>query len=373
MKLNRSGAVIRSLAFRTSLCLALCALSIFAQSERGTITGAIRDSSGAVVPAAKISLRNAATNVNIEAVSNDQGEYTVPSLSPGAYSVRVEKQGFRPSVTSGINLDAAQTVRTDVTLEVGSSTQAIEVTASAVQLQTEDAKSSVTLQNKLVDDLPLVVGGTIRTPFDLAALIPDAKNLGGDNGFSLGGGQAASYGTSLDGVSTNTSRALSKSWVSSNAPSVEAIDQFTVDTNGFKAEYGHAGGGNMTFVSKSGTNSYHGSAYEFLRNNDFDANNWFSNRSGIPISIYKQNDFGATVGGPVWIPKVYRGKDKTFFFFSYEGFRNRSGANGAQFTVPTAEMYNGDFTKWVTSAGAQIPIYDPTSQVTNADGTTTRK
>ncbi|MES1256851.1 MAG: TonB-dependent receptor, partial [Acidobacteriota bacterium] len=207
---------------------------------------------------------------------------------------------------------------------------------------------------------------------DLAALIPDAKNLGGDNGFSLGGGQAASYGTSLDGVSTNTSRALSKSWVSSNAPSIEAIDQFTVDTNGFKAEYGHAGGGNMTFVSKSGTNAFHGSAYEFLRNNDFDANNWFNNRSGIANSIYKQNDFGATVGGPVWIPKIYRGKDKTFFFFSYEGFRNRSGANGAQFTVPTTEMYNGDFTKWVTSTGALIPIFDPTTQKTNPDGSVTR-
>ena len=96
-----------------------------------------------------------------------------------------------------------------------------------------------------------------------------------------------------------------------------------------------------------------------MRNNDFDANNFFNNASGIANSIYKQNDFGATVGGPVWIPKVYHGKDKTFFFFSYEGFRNRTGANGSHFTVPTPEMYNGDFSKWVTSAGALIPIYNP--------------
>ena len=208
--------------------------------------------------------------------------------------------------------------------------------ASAVQLQTEDAKSSTTLQNKLVNDLPLQVGGTVRTPFDLASLTPDAKNLGGDNGFMLGGGQAASYGTSLDGVSTNTSRALSKSWVASNSPSVEAIEQFSVDTNGYKAEFGHAGGGNLTYVSKSGTNQYHGSAYEFIRNNDFDANNFFNNQAGIANSIYKQNDFGFTFGGPVWIPKVYRGKEKTFFFFSYEGFRNRTGANGAQLHSPDA-------------------------------------
>ena len=149
-------------------------------------------------------------------------------------------------------------------------------------------------------------------------MTPEAKNLGGKPAF-LGGGQAASYGATLDGISANTSRALQKSWVSSNAPSVEAMTEFTVDTNGFKAEYGHAGGGVMTFVAKSGTNGLHGSAYEFLRNNDFDANDWFSNRAGKPRQIYKQNDFGFTVGGPVWLPKIYNGKDKTFFFFSYEG------------------------------------------------------
>src|SRR5207302_11514376 len=116
----------------------------------------------------------------------------------------------------------------------------------------------------LINDLPLVVGGTVRTPFDLAGLTPESKNVGGDNGFILGGGQAASYGTTLDGVSANTTRALQKSWVASNSPSVEALNEFTVDSNGFKAEYGHAGGGVMTFTTKSGTNQFHGVAYEFL-------------------------------------------------------------------------------------------------------------
>jgi hypothetical protein len=365
MNPSRSGGVVRGV-----LCLALLALNVFAQSERGSITGAVRDASGAVVPSAKITVTNSATNVTVNAVSNDQGEFTVPSLQPGTYTVRIEKQGFRPNEEKGLPVDAGSNVRADATLQVGSSTQAIEVQASAAQLQTEDAKNSVTLQNKLVDDLPLVVNGSVRTPFDLASLTPDAKNLGGDNGFSIGGGQAAAYGTSLDGVSTNTSRALSKSWVASNSPSVEAIEQFTVDTNGYKAEYGHAGGGNLTYASKSGTNQFHGSAYEFLRNNDFDANNWFNNRSGIANSIYKQNDFGATVGGPVWIPKVYHGKDKTFFFFSYEGFRNRTGANGTQFTVPTPEMYSGNFQNWVTSAGTQIPIYNPLTQTTSGSTVT---
>src|SRR5579863_2691341 len=357
---------------KATLLVSLAALA-FAQSERGTITGTVHDQSGALVPAASVTITNMATNVAVHVTTNDAGEFTIPNLSPGSYLVRVEKQGFRPSEEKGLTLDAAQTVRADANLQVGSSTQAIEVQASAVSLQTEDAKSSTTLQNKLVNDLPLVVSGTVRTPFDLAALTPDAKNLGGDNGFMVGGGQAAAYGTTLDGVSANTSRALSKSWVASNSPSVEAIEQFTAESNGFKAEYGHAGGGNLTYVSKSGTNQYHGSAYEFVRNNDFDANNFFNNASNIANSIYKQNDFGATVAGPVWIPKIYHGKNKTFFFFSYEGFRNRTGANGTAFTVPTPEMYNGDFSKWVTSTGALIPIYNPLTQVQNSDGTYTRQ
>jgi hypothetical protein len=264
-------------------------------------------------------------------------------------------------------------VRVDMKLEVGMANQAIEVSAAAMALSTENAKSSVTMNNKLVDELPLVVGGTLRSPFNLAALTPEAKNVGGDNGFVLGGGQAASYGTSLDGVSANTSRALSRSWVAVNAPSIEAITEFTVDTNGFKAEFGQAGGGVMSFASKSGTNDYHGTAYDFVRNEAFDANNFFNNSNGIRRQVYKQHDFGGSFGGAVWIPKLYRGKNRTFFFTSYEAFRNRDGAAGAVRTVPTAEMYNGDFRNWVNAAGAQIPIYNPVSQTTAANGTVTRQ
>ena len=353
------------------VCLSCAILS--AQSERGTITGTVADSTGAVVPKARVVVTNLATKLVSESQTNDAGDYTAASLPVGPYEVRVEKQGFRPVVSSGITLNAASTVRVDVTLEVGSALQTVEVSASAQLLSTESAKTSVTVTNRLVDELPLVVGGTLRSPFDLAALTPEAKNLGGDDGFALGGGQGAGYGTTLDGISTNTTRALQVSWVSSNAPSLEAVTEFTVDTNGFKAEYGHASGGVMTFSSKSGTNEFHGSAYEFLRNNDLDANRFFSNRSGTPRAIYKQHDFGFSAGGPVWIPKIYNGKDKTFFFFAYEGFRNRKGATAFTTTVPTAEMYNGDFSKWVDSSGKQIPVYDPTTQVTNANGSVTRQ
>ena len=355
-----------------ALCLALCAASLFSQSERGTITGTIRDASGAVISDAKVTISNSQTGVSFSAPSNATGEYTVPQLQVGTYTVRVEKAGFRPASITGLVLNASATVRADATLEVGTSVTAVEISASALSLSTENAKMSVTIDNKLVDELPLVVGGTMRSPFNLAALTPEAKNVGGDNGFILGGGQAAGYGTNLDGVSANTTRALTQSWVAVNAPSIEAITEFTVDTNGFKAEFGQATGGIMSFASKSGTNNIHGTAYEFLRNNKLDANNFFNNARGIARPIYKQHDFGFSAGGPVLIPKLYNGKNKTFFFVSYEAFRNREGATGAQRTVPTPEMYSGDFRNWVNAAGAQIPIYNPTTQTTDAAGNVTR-
>ena len=355
-----------------ALCFIFCTAALFAQSERGTITGTVRDASGAVVPTAKVVLTNTQTGVSSTAPTSANGEYTIPQLQVGIYTVRVEKTGFRPASIIGLEVNASATVRADVSLEVGTSVTAIEVSASALSLSTENSKSSVTINNKLVDELPLVVGGTMRSPFNLAVLTPEAKNVGGDNGFILGGGQAAGYGTNLDGISANTTRALTQSWVAVNAPSIEAITEFTVDTNGFKAEFGQATGGIMSFASKSGTNSLHGTAYEFLRNNALDANNFFNNARSIARPIYKQHDFGFSVGGPVLIPKIYNGRNKTFFFASYEAFRNREGATGAQRTVPTPEMYTGDFRNWVNAEKVPIPIYNPTSQTTDAAGTVTR-
>ncbi len=352
--------------------LLLGSVLAWAQSGRGNVSGTVHDSSGASVPGAQVTVINSATNQAYDLTTNNSGDYTAADVPVGTYAVRVRKQGFSQSEVNGLIVNSAATARADVTLQIGQSRQTIEVQAGALQVDTEDSQTAVTVNQTLVNELPLVVAGTVRSPFDLASLTPEAKNTGSAEGFALGGGEADSYQATLDGVSIDTSRALQKNWVTSNAPSVEAITQFTVDTNGFKAEYGHAGGGVMMFVAKSGTNQLHGSAYEFIRNTDFDANDWFSNRAGKARQIYKQNDFGFTVGGPVVIPKVYHGKNKTFFFFSYEGFRNRNGATNATATVPTPEMYNGDFSKWVNAGGAQIPIYNPESQVANANGTYTR-
>ncbi|MDQ6700391.1 MAG: carboxypeptidase-like regulatory domain-containing protein, partial [Acidobacteriota bacterium] len=326
------------------LCLVLIAAACCAQSERGNITGVISDPSGAAIPGADIVITNRATNAVQHAVATSTGEYNAANLSPGDYKVEVTVAGFKSFRQDNVNLAAAGTVRVDAQLQVGQVSETVEVSAAAAQIQTENAKISTAVQNKLVDDLPLVVGGALRSPFNLVTITAESKGSG--NKISLGGGQAAAWDATLDGVSVTTNRSADAGEIAYNTPSVEAITEFTVDTNGFKAEYGQAGGGVMTFVSKAGTNQFHGDAYDFLRNDALDARGFFPAKR----SVYKQNDFGATAGGPVLIPKLYNGRNKTFYFLSYEGFRNRIGANDTIKSVPTPEMYNGDFSKWVDSS-----------------------
>ncbi len=306
------------------------------------------------MPGARVTVTQSATNVATNHTSAESGDFSAVNLPVGVYQIRVEKEGFKPSVRNGVTLAAAATIRVDFQMEVGTAQQTVEVTADVEQLMTENAKTSVNVSNKMVDELPLVVGGAMRSPFDLATLTPESKNYG-DNNFSIGGGQAAGYGITLDGVSAATTRALQTSWISYNAPSLEMITEFTVDSNGFKAEYGHAAGGLMSFVTKSGTNDFHGSAYEFLRNDKLDARRFFERQRGV----YKQHNFGASAGGPVYIPKVFNGRNKTFFFAAYEGFRNRVGSATTSASVPTEEMYRGDFSNWVNAGGNRITIYDP--------------
>lgn len=330
-------------------------LLVFGQSERGNITGVVTDASGAPLPGAPVTVTNSETNTAAHVATTSTGEYNVPNLSPGVYRVEVTAPGFKTFVVDRLTLTAGATLRADAQLQIGQLNESVQVTAQAIQMQTDDAKISNAVQNKLVDELPLVVGGALRSPFDLVTTVPESKGSG--NTLSLGGGQAASWGATLDGLSVNTNRSADATETAYMTPSVEAITEFAVDTNGFKAEYGQAGGGVITFVSKSGTNDFHGTVYEFLRNDVFDARDFFAQTR----SVYKQSDFGASAGGPVVLPKLYNGRNRTFFFVSYEGFRNRQGANGTILTVPTPEMYSGDFSKWVNTRGSVIPIYDPTS------------
>jgi hypothetical protein len=348
----------------------LCSAIGWAQSDRGSITGTVTDSTGGIVPDAAVTATNTATNVVSRTATNDTGAYAIPALLPGTYKVRVEKNGFKAAEQGQVVLAASSTVRVDIGLQVGEISESVEVSASLAQLQTETSKITASVSNKMVDELPLVVGGAMRSPFDLALVTPEAKQVAGsgpgtDETFALGGGQVAAWGVTLDGVSAGTGRFASVQWASVNTPSLDAITEFAVDTNGYKAEYGRASGGVMSFTSKSGTNNLHGTVYEFVRNDAFDARRFFEARKGV----YKQHDFGWSVGGPVWIPKVYNGKNKTFFFSSMEWFRNRVGATSNVFSVPTPEMYRGDFSNWVDANGNRLTVYDPRTTRPNPNGT----
>jgi hypothetical protein len=340
----------------------LIPVSLLGQSERGNITGVVTDPTRAVIPGAEITVVAITTNLTQATISGSGGEYNVP-VAPGTYQVQVSLPGFKKYIADKVVVTAATTVRLDIKLELGQLSDVIEVSPDLAQLQTENAKISTAVQNRLVDELPLVVGGALRSPFDLVRITAESKGSG--NAISLGGGQAAAWDATLDGISVTTNRSADAAEIAYTTPSVEAITEFTVDTNGFKAEYGQAGGGVMTFVSKSGTNQIHGSAYNFLRNDALDARGFF----GATKAVYKQNDFGASLGGPVRIPKVYDGKDRTFFFVAFEGFRNRVGANDVFQSVPTPEMYTGDFSKWVNASGQLLQIYDPATTRPNPNGT----
>ena len=345
------------------LTVVLClAAGLYAQSERGNINGVVTDSSGAAVPNQPVIITNSATNTSERVTTTNSGEYNAANLMPGNYRVEVDATGFKRFVADKVILTAGQTLRIDAQLQLGQLSDTVEVSAQALQLQTENAKISSAVQNKMVDDLPLVVGGALRSPYDLVNVTSESKGSG--TTLSLGGGQAASWGATLDGLPVNTNRSADAGETAYLAPSVEALTEFAVDTNGFKAEFAQAGGGVITFVSKSGTNEYHGDAYDFLRNQDLDGRGFFAKTR----SIYKQNDYGVTFGGPVILPKLYNGRNKTFFFASYEGFRNRAGANNTILTVPTPEMYSGNFTNWVNSKGQLIPIYDPATTRSNPGG-----
>jgi len=337
----------------------------FGQTDRGIINGTITDSTGAVVPVGRVVVTNTATNVTFATQTTSSGDFSIPALPVGTYQLRVEKQGFKAAVRSDVIVTAGSTVTVNAQLEVGAVTESIQVAATLELLQTATAKVSTAVSNKMVDELPLVVGGAMRGAFDLALITPEANQPSDDN-FNVGGGQGGAFGATLDGVSILTGRFNSVQWTNVNTPSVDAVTEFAVETNGFKAEFGRGQGGMITFSSKSGTNNVHGSAYEFLRNDALDARRFFEDQKGK----YKQHDFGWSVGGPVWIPKIYDGRNRTFFFAAGEWFRNRVGAGSGRFSIPTPEMFNGDFSNWVDGNGRRLAIYDPATTTASGSGFT---
>jgi len=350
----KQSTLIR-IAFAFALPL-LC----WSQLNRGTLTGVITDPQGAAVAGAAITARHVDTGVVSATASTDSGNYTLPALPIGVYRVEFEAPGFKKVVRDQTEVLAGVTHRADVQFELGSVSESVLVESQASQLQTESSRVATNVSTRLVEDLPLQVNGAIRSVFNLALIAPETKTAGG---FRIGGGQASGWEMAMDGMPlTSASAQYQQERAPISSVPIDAISEFTVESSGMKAEFGRAMGA-VTFETKSGTNQIHGNAFEFLRNNAMDARGFFNTTA----PVVKQSDFGGTVGAPVVIPKVYNGRNRTFFFASYQGFRNRAGTGANYLTIPTPANYEGDFSGW-TRGGVRVPIYDPRSTRPNPSG-----
>lgn len=335
---------------------------LIAQSA-GQLTGIATDTSGSVIPNASVVLTEGSTGTKYVTVTTSQGIYSFPRVAPGVYGLSVIAKTFKQYTQSGITIDVGQTATVNMILAVGAESQTVTVAADASQLQTESSDIGTSISPKMLEDLPLAFNGTVRNPLQFIELTPgyagtvsNSPTSPPSGGFKLNGGQQDGAQVILDGANLNL---VSANMQVNYGVSVEAVAEFKVVTNTFDAEYGKASGGVVNLVTKSGTNNIHGAAYDLLKNRVLDANNWMNDYNGSPKPIDTQNDFGGIVSGPVFIPKLYDGRDKTFFLFNYEGFRFDTGGVSLQ-SAPTTAMINGDFSSLlapITVNGNTFPAH----------------
>ena len=335
--------------------ITLLAVPMLGQTFYGSIVGVVSDSTGAVMPGVTMTLSNNRTGAVQTIVTSADGAYRFVNLTPGSYRLDGEQSGFRHYTRAQIEVNVEAAVRLDIAMQVGEVSEVVEVTTETPLLQTENASLSQVVAARSVQELPL----NGRNVLNLVSLVPGVvpqgstdgsltgKNVFAAGNYQIGGGTANQSASYFDGAPMNTTYGNSVVLV----PSQDVVSEFRVQTNNNSAEYGRYTGGVINMASKSGSNEFHGSAYEFLRNKVLNANNFFANRGGVDRGAFTQNQFGATLGGPIV-------RDKTFFYFGYEGFRQRF-PNLFLVTVPTVPMLGGDFSEHRNSSGALIPIYDP--------------
>ena len=358
----------------------LLPIMVLAQSTTQSIQGLVTDSTGGVVPGATVILTNTGTGVARTVQTNETGNYGFPSVQVGNYEIKVEMQGFKGETVKGLRVETAAQVRQDIRLEIGQVSETVEISAAAVTLNTENATVGGVIENKRIIDLPL----NGRNMVQLAVLVPGvqygirtgtADGLGGfpipGQGFSViaNGQREIHQYVSLDGVDAKDPRIHITNFV----PSIEAIDEFKIQTNAFTAEYGFAGGAHTAITMKSGTNAFHGTLFEFLRNDVFDAENYFLNFELAPgqqrrkKDTLRRNQFGLVLSGPLTIPKLYNGQNKTFWAFNWESRRERVEAVQETWW-PNDAFRSGDFSELlrgtVNPATGRlfrnpIVIYDP--------------
>lgn len=335
-----------------------------------SLSGTVFDATQAVVPEADVTLTQVNRNTAGTRRTNSVGRFLFTNLAPGPYRLSVSAPGFAPKVISGIVLTVDQKLDLDVTLELGATEQRVVVSADATALDTATPTVGQVVDNRQIANLPL----NGRHSLSLISLAPnvrvglgfDPDNFNGTAVFSINGGRTAGAEMVVDG--SPSMAGLAGWYAPAYKPSLDSVQEFRVMTNTLPAEFGTTDGGAIRVVTKSGTNQAHGSAYDYLRNSRLDANSFFNNRNGIPLGSFKRNQFGGTLGGPVVLPKIYDGRNRTFFFVSYEGQRHSTAANVVR-TVPTPAQRQGDFSEQRNAAGQLVLIYDPLTTAANASGT----
>jgi hypothetical protein len=341
----------------TRYCSVLC-LSVvpaWAQISTGTFVG-VEDSSGAVIPNAQVTLKQTATGETRQTVTTGSGEFNVPFLQVGPYSITAAASGFKTKTLSGLTLQVDQTINLRISLEVGAASELVEVTGTAPLVDSATSSLGQVIENHQILDMPL----NGRNPFSLGLLSGNTTpmfGMGSNLPFIAGGGRFSANEVTLDGVDNNTvsnAGSIGRNGIAV-IPSVDAVQEFKVKTNNFSAEFGHAAGAVINATIKSGTNQFHGTLFEFLRNNDLDANNFLTNAAGQPRAPFHQNQFGAAAGGPI----VH---NRTFFFADYQGTRTALASGSSITDVPPTALRSGDF----SSVGTKI--YDPATRQIGPNG-----
>ncbi|MEX2260837.1 MAG: TonB-dependent receptor [Bryobacteraceae bacterium] len=355
------------------LLFALPTLS-WAQSYTASVRGTVSDTTQAAVPSATITLTDVDRNVPHAARTDSAGRYVLPALPPGMYALTVESPGFRKHTQPAFQLAVQQQATINVELTVGELATSVEVTGAAPMLNTTAATLGQVVENKFILSAPLAARNPLVLVTLAAGIIPAENSAGGSSGvnFVANGVRANSSDVMLDGMNLSGIDQNGGITEMKYTPSVDLIEEFKVQTNFYAAEFGNSGGALINMVSKSGTNELHGVVYEFHRNAALNANDFFSNRAGRTIPDFKRNVFGGTAGGPVFFPKIYNGKNRTFFFVLYEGDRQTNPSSTLS-TVPTAQQIAGDFSDTRRSNGQLFTIYNPFDTYTAANGQTLRR
>jgi hypothetical protein len=353
---------------RVSLLIALFALgvSLRAQTINASLAGTVRDATGAAVAGAKVQIVNTATNAEINISTTSDGVFQAPSLPAGRYRVSAGAAGFKTAVRNDVILEVSEQAKLDLSLEVGAVTESVDVTAHAEVIDATTSSVGEVVDSITMENVPMVD----RNPYSLVFLVPGMQGDVGltynSGNISANGGRPGTAEILIDG-SASAPPGANPINILSIFPSVDALQEFRVQTSSYSAEFGRSGGGIINMVYKSGSNQIHGTAFEFLRNSEMDANSFFNNLNGRPLQNYKKNQFGGTIGGPVVIPRLYNGHNKTFFFGSYEGRRQGNPSNRLD-TVPTTLQRDGDFSQTLGQTGFMVPIYDPLTTTASGAG-----